>query len=245
MTTPIRQLLLFIGIVVLSACDASTVEYEIYFNKMNDYTVEYPSHLIPQGEATNQDGQKFLSEDGKTELLVYIDYKNNYLEGGELYSINEAYEQELKSKEGVFNKKLGDAYYIIEYKQDDIVYTVYAALHDDNYYNFRFEYPEENKKTMSAIINHVIESLRIGVQEGTLWPDGNGSVGEAETVFTAFLEGFLNDSYWGKNFNTLLRNKDQALATYIDPKMDVRRYYTRHGSKTGVASRKLWFCSRR
>lgn len=225
MTTTIRQLLLFIGIALLSACDASTVEYETYFNKMNDYTVEYPSHLIPQGEATNQDGQKFLSEDGKTELLVYIDYKNNYLEGGDLYSIQEAYEQELKSKEGVFNKKLGDAHYIIEYKHDDIVYTVYAALHDDNYYNFRFEYPEENKKAMSAIINHVIESLRIGVQEGTLWPDGNGSVGEAETVFTAFLEGFLNDSYWGKNFNILLRNKDKALAKHIDPKMDVRRYY--------------------
>ena len=225
MIIAIKQFILFIAIALLSACNASTVEYETYFNKMNDYTVEYPSFLIGQGEATNQDGQTFLSEDGKTQLLVYIDYKNDYLKGADLYPINEAYEQELKLKEGVFNKKVGDAHYIIEYKQDDVLHTVYAAIHDDYYYNFRFEYPEKDKKMMADIISHVIESLRIGVQEGTIWPDSNGSVGEAENVFTAFLEGFLNDSYWGKNFNTLLSNKDKALATYIDPKMDVRRYY--------------------
>jgi len=49
------------AIALLTACGASnagTIEYGTYFNKMNDYAVEYPSYLIPQGEATNQDGQK-------------------------------------------------------------------------------------------------------------------------------------------------------------------------------------------
>jgi len=35
------------------------------------------------------------------------------LAGGDLYTIDEAYEQELKLKEGVLNKELGDMYYII------------------------------------------------------------------------------------------------------------------------------------
>lgn len=236
MTIAIKQFILFTAIALLSACNASTVEYETYFNKMNDYTVEYPSFLIGQGEATNQDGQTFLSEDGKTQLLVYIDYKNDYLKGGGLYPINEAYEQELKSKEGVFNKELGDAHYIIEYKQDDILHAVYAAIHDDYYYNFRFEYPEKDKKMMTDIISQVIKSLRVKVSEGTIWPDSNASAGGAEDMFPAFLEGFLNDSYWGKNFNSLLRNKDKDLATYIDPAMDVRRYYA-PGTVAKLASR--------
>lgn len=236
MNTTIKQLILFISFGLLTACDTSTVKYETYFNRMNDYTVEYPSHLIPQGEATNKDGQKFFSEDGKTQLFVYIDSKNDYLEGGGLYPINKAYEQELKSKEGVFNKKLSEEHYIIEYKKDDILHTVYAAIHDDYYYNFRFEYPEKDKKMMADIINHVIKSLRVKVSEGTVGPDSNASAGGAEDMFPPFLKSFLNDSYWGKNFNTLLRNKDNALATYIDPKMDVRRYYA-PGTVAKLASR--------
>ncbi len=237
MIIAIKQFILFIAIALLSACNASTVEYETYFNKMNDYTVEYPSFLIGQGEATNQDGQKFLSEDGKTQLLVYIDYKNDYLAGGDLYSINEAYEQELKSKEAVFNKKVGDAHYIIEYKQDDILHTVYAEIQDDYYYNFRFEYPEKDQKMMADVISHVIQSLRIKVSEGiAIWEGENASIDGAEDMFPAFLEGFLNDSYWGKNFNALLRNKDKVLAAYIDPVMDLRRYYA-PGTVARLASR--------
>lgn len=237
MTTAIRQLLLFMIIALLTACDASAVQYETYFNRMNDYTVEYPDYLVAQGETTNQDGQKFISEDGKTQLFVYIDYKNDDLEGGVLYTINEAYEQELELKEGVYNKKSGDAYYIIEYKKDDFLHTVYAVIQDGYYYNIRFEYPEKDQKMMTDIISHVIESLRVKVSEGSaIWHDDNASASGAENIFPAFLEGFLNDNYWGKNFNTLLRNKDKVLATYIDPKMDVRRYYA-PGTVAMLASR--------
>lgn len=227
MITTTKQLLLFMGIALLTACNASnasTVEYETYFNEMHDYTLEYPDYLIAQGEG-NQDGERFISADGQTQLFIYSDDKSDGLEGDDQYTIAEAYKQELKSTEGVFNKELGDTHYIIESKKDDILHTIYVGFYDVNYFNFRFAYPAKDKKMMPAIIRHVVESLRIGVREGTIWPAGDGSVGEAENVFTVFLEGFLSDSYWGENFNTLLRNKDTALATHIDPKMDVRRYY--------------------
>jgi len=90
---------------------------------------------------------------------------------------------------------------------------------------------------MADIISHVIKSLSIKVSEGNaIWHDEGASAGGVEDMFPAFLEGFLNDSYLGKNFNSLLCNQDNALATYIDPKMDVRRYYA-SGTVAKLASR--------
>ena len=226
---------LFIALGLLAACSSpvkpeaeqSTIVYEPYHNLFYDYTVEYPDFLIPQGEAGNEDGQKFFSEDQKIQLLVYRDYKNDYLTGGDLYTTGEAYEEDLKSKEGVFNKKLKDNHYIIEYKTDDVLHTDYALLYSDNYFNIRFKYPEIEKDRMKGIIKNVINSLKLGVLDaGGDEHLGNASAGELEDGFPSFLGGFLNDCYWGKNINSLLRNNDKALATYIDPKMDVRRYYT-------------------
>lgn len=47
-------------------------EYRTYHNIRFGYSISYPADsLIPQGEAENGDGQKFLSRDGRTEMLVY------------------------------------------------------------------------------------------------------------------------------------------------------------------------------
>ncbi len=173
---------LLVILAMLSACSGNprktdaeqgTVEYKTYHNQFYDYTVEYPDFLIPQGEATNQDGQKFVSEDQRIRLLVYRDYKNNYLTGGNLYTVGEAYEEDLKLREGVFNKKLNDKHYIIEYKIDDILHTDYALLDGDNYFNIRFEYPDKEKEMMKGIIEHVINSFKVGVLDtGVNEPEG-------------------------------------------------------------------------
>jgi hypothetical protein len=50
----------------------NTVSWQTYTNARFGYTVRYPASLLkPQGESDNGDGQKFLSRDGKTRLLVY------------------------------------------------------------------------------------------------------------------------------------------------------------------------------
>jgi hypothetical protein len=226
---------LFIALAFLSACSGSpvktdtqqsTARYETYHNQFYDYSVKYPNFLIPLGEATNQDGQKFLSEDERIQLLVYRDYKNDYLAGGNLYTIGEAFEEDLKSKEGVFKNKLGDNHYIIQYKADDVLHLDYALLYGDNYFNIRFEYPENEKDRMKGIIEHVINSLKVNDWDaGGDEPGGNASARELGDGFPAFLKGFLNECYWNKNFNSLLRNNDKTLANYLDSKMDVRRYY--------------------
>lgn len=215
----------------------STVKYETYHNQFYDYSVEYPDFLIPQGEAENQDGQKFFSEGQKIQLLVYRDYKNDFLTGSDLFTIGEAFKEELKGKEDVFNKNSEENRYTIEYKTDNILHADYALLHGENYFNIRFEYPETEKKKMKAIIEHVINSLKVeNLGAGANESESNASASELEDGFPAFLKGFLKDSYWEKNFNTLLRNNDKALATYIDSKMDIRRYYA-PGTVAKLASR--------
>ena len=139
--------------------------------------------------------------------------------------------------EGVFNKKLEDSSYIIEYKANDILHTDYALLYGDNYFNIRFVYPEKDREMLQSTIQHVIKSLTLDTTDlSTEAQDGNASAGGLADVFPAFIDGFLNDVYWGKNFNNLLRSNDKILATYIDSKMDVRRYYA-PGTVAKLASR--------
>ncbi len=230
-----KLIYLLIVLSFLSACSSSTgktntqqsiVKYETYHNERYDYSVEYPEFLIPQGEATNQDGQKFLSENQEIQLFVYYEYKINIMEGGELYSIGGAYREDLNSKDGIFNTKLEGQHYIIEYKLEDMLLTDYATLIGESYFNICFQYPEKDKAMMKGVIEYVINSFSVKGYENKLSEtEDNVSGGGEEDMFLPFIEGFLKDCYWGKNFNSLLRSKDEILATYIDPKMDVRRYY--------------------
>ncbi|MCK9535870.1 MAG: hypothetical protein M0Q98_14455 [Pseudomonas sp.] len=241
MTTTVNGLLFFITAVLLTACSDSSASYETYHNQRYDYRLEYPDFLIPQGEATNQDGQKFISKDQRIELLVYRDYKNNYLTDGDLYTVQEAYEEALQSAQGVFNKKLDANAYLIEYKTEGILHTDYAQLGGDSYFNIRFVYPEKDQDMLQGSIKHVIKSLTLEVMDtDTAEQAGNASAGRLMDMFPAFVDGFLSDVYWGKNFNTLLRSNDQVLTAYIDPAMDVRRYYA-PGTVAKLASRQAGF----
>ncbi|HKM92061.1 MAG TPA: hypothetical protein VJY41_00275 [Prolixibacteraceae bacterium] len=226
---------LFIALAILTACGGNTgkpntqqskVKYETYHNNRYEYSVEYPDFLIPQGEATNQDGQKFISEDQKTQLLVYCGYKFDLDTDGDFLSIDKAYEEDLKFNEGSFYKKLEDKHYIIEFKVDEMLHFDYTILNGDIYFNICFEYPEKDKKRMKGIIKHVINTFNVEAFDTKLVvSEGEASAGGVEDMFPTFLESFLNDCYWGKNINSLLRSKNKTLATYIDPKMDVRRYH--------------------
>lgn len=232
-----KQLFLILStlfLVSLSACGGNTnkkgikrssLEYETYHNQQYDYSVEYPGFLVPQGESDNGDGQKFFSLDDRIQLLVYRDYKNDFLTGGDLYTIGEAFKEDLKFRESVFNERLNDNHYIIEYKTEDILNTYYARLHRDNYFNILFQYPEKDKDMMKDIIGYVIDSFEIDVLGAEETNISVAELKDMEDIFLIFIGSFLKDCYWRKNFNKLLRDNDNTLAAYIDSKMDIRRYH--------------------
>ena len=227
--------LLFSALLLFAACNGnpgktdtqqSNVTYRTYHNHRYDYTVEYPDFLIPQGEADSGDGQKFISEDQEIKLVVHYQFKDDFnSDDGEPLPVDKAYEEDLTFITGVLSKKLEDNHYTIKYKVDNVLHTDYTVF-DDRYFTIRFEYPEEEKDRMEGVIEHVINSFKVEIWDYDAdEQEGNVSAGGLEDMFPAFLEGFLNDCYWGKNINSLLRNNDKILATYLDPKMDVRRYY--------------------
>ena len=117
-----------------------------------------------------------------------------------------------------------------------MLHTDYTVF-NDRYFTIRFEYPEEENDRMEGVIEHIINSFKLEVLDyNANAQNGNASSGEPEDLFPAFIEGFLNDCYWGKNFSSLLKNNDKTLATYIDSKMDVRRYHA-PGTVTKLATR--------
>lgn len=115
--------------------------------------------MIPQTEVSNQDGQKFISEDQSIELLVYRDYKNDHLTGGDLYKLKKAYIDELQFVTGVFRATLEGNAYTMEYKAEDVVYINYAQLSGDNYFNIRFACRRKDRQKLQRTINYVIQSL--------------------------------------------------------------------------------------
>ncbi len=216
---PLAVLLLLIGCNLKTEktkAQNSDVRYETYHNLRFDFAVDYPADLlVPQGESDNQDGQKFLSEDGQKEMLVYTTF-NFDANDSSVIPVDKAYQEDLQDK-NVTKKELEDNYYLIEWKENGKKFQKYALQEYDTYFVIQFEYPEKEEKTMKPIMKHVIESFTVGVLEGTH--------GEQVDGFLVFAENFLNDCFWNKNFNSLLRDNDKVLATYIDSKMDVIRYF--------------------
>jgi hypothetical protein len=52
--------------------------YQTYHNARFAYSISYPADVFaPQGESDNGDGQRFLSKDGRAELMVYAGHAIN------------------------------------------------------------------------------------------------------------------------------------------------------------------------
>src|SRR5262245_4804345 len=70
-----KLIYLFITIFVFSQFANGTggmLHLQTYHNAPYDYSICYTADVfIPQGEADSGDGQRFLSKDGKAEMLVY------------------------------------------------------------------------------------------------------------------------------------------------------------------------------
>jgi len=69
--------------------------WDTYVHARFAYSVCYPGDvLLPQGEADNGDGQKFITKDGKAEARVYGSY---FASNGEDQSLKKTYLDEIQS----------------------------------------------------------------------------------------------------------------------------------------------------
>ncbi|NLC86261.1 MAG: hypothetical protein GX680_04875 [Bacteroidales bacterium] len=182
--------------------------YLTYYNQRYEYKVDYPDFLIPQEEAGSGDGRKFISDDGKSKMLVYRTFKMG--EDGRQPTIREAFKQDLEVKNS-FEKELLSTRYFIKGKIDEEKsFTQHTLLIDEKFYTIYFEYPNKDFYIFEDIAKRAVEAFEVGV---------------TEEAFVAILTDFINDCWCDKNFNSLLMNDDAILKKYTDPKMPVRRYF--------------------
>lgn len=185
----------------------SNIKYGSYYNQRYEYQIDYPDFLIPQGESTSGDGQEFISEDEKYQMLVYHTFK--MANSGNSLSLEDAYNQEAEN-DNVFEREIFQNHYVIKTKiNEDQTILNYSVFYDDAYYVILFEYPSSDESLFDDISKTVLESLSL-----------NNNNNPVQT----FLINFINDCWCDKNFDSLLANGDNILNKYLDPNMDVRRY---------------------
>lgn len=95
----------------------SKQDYKQYCNQRYQFCIEYPSNFIPQGVASNGDGQIFSSKDGKTEIRSY---GNLIVE--DISSLEESYLTELKDVNITYKKKGDDFFVVSGFEGDNIFY---------------------------------------------------------------------------------------------------------------------------
>lgn len=72
-----------------------------------------------------------------------------------------------------------------------------------------------------------MQPSHVGENENEIQSEAESGVNAEESVpFLTFLSDFVKECFWGTNFNRLLRDNDAKLAKYLDPEMDVRRYFS-------------------
>ncbi len=138
--------------------EKTTIKYKTYTNEQFGYTVLYPEFLLPQGEAGNKDGQKFISKDGNLQQWVYRAFKMD-LETMDTPTLEKAFQTDLQDK-NVIAKSLKNNVYTIKSMEGETISLQYSFLIENEYYDILFIYPKKEETQMKNIANKVTKSFK-------------------------------------------------------------------------------------
>ncbi len=133
----------------------ASVRWKTYHNARFGYRLSYPASLIPQGEPDNGDGQRFISPNAETKLLVYG--SNNVLDE----TIAARFTQEQRgSTEGnrgrvvTYAKRKANGYVVSGYEKRNIFYRK-CYLVDDHFVTFEITYPKAERAVWDSVITRI------------------------------------------------------------------------------------------
>ena len=134
-------------------------EYQTYRNARFDYSIAYPSALlIPQGEAENGDGQKFLSRDGRAEVMVFGSH--NALD----QSFRDAYEEAAGTSQhpnrSVTYKVLRGDWFVVSGTKGKKTFYQKTILRDGVFKTFRIEYDTDQKLIFNPVTTKIAASFK-------------------------------------------------------------------------------------
>lgn len=158
---PVSLVLIFLFTVSVSAQLKTGQEREIagptfktYHNPRFEYSISYPPKvLIPQPIAANGDGREFLSEDGRTIMLVYGQ------ENVRDETLREIY-QETSESITVSYKTLKKNWFVVSGLKGDKIFYRKTIYRNDQFLTFSIEYPNEEKAVMDRITATIAKSFR-------------------------------------------------------------------------------------
>lgn len=138
----------------------SLTPWRTYSNVRYRYSMRYPSSLVPQGEADNGDGQKFLSRNAKTQLLVYG--SNNVLDE----TIASRFAQNRKTIPDTvvtFARQKENWYVVSGYKAEKIFYQK-CYLVKDHFVTFEISYPKTEHTAWDKITSRISRDFQPKLQ---------------------------------------------------------------------------------
>jgi hypothetical protein len=112
--------------------------------------------MVPQGEATNGDGQKFKSKDGRAELIVYG--SNNALD----QTLQQAFD-EAKAPSGnrvVTYQTMKQDWFVVSGTEGGKIFYHKTFLRAGVFKTMRIEYDEQLKTTYDAVTTKVSISFK-------------------------------------------------------------------------------------
>ena len=143
---------------------ADNTKYSIYRNERFSYSISYPEGiLVPQGEADNGDGQKFISKDGQVVMLVY-GYNNP-----DDYTIDSVFKEESQShtrqnpkREVTYKIKKNNWFVVSGTDRENIFYkkAIYDVK-DNQFINFEISYPKSKRAQYDSITAAIAKSMKV------------------------------------------------------------------------------------
>jgi hypothetical protein len=134
--------------------------YKTYTNARFAFSIAYPAHLlVPQGEATNGDGQRFISKDEQAVLLAYGSY--NALD----QTLNDIFKETSETSPAhpnrmVTYKALRADWFVVSGKEDGKIFYQKTLLKKAVLKTFRLEYRESQKATFDPVVARLEKSFR-------------------------------------------------------------------------------------
>lgn len=145
-------------------------EHARYDNVRFGFTLQFPATLlIPQGEAANSDGQRFISHDGKTKLSVW----GNWDMDRDLYdtprgeSLKYEYQQNLtlgpddKHKPKIVFKTFHEDWYVVSGTYDSTVFYTKRYLSEGRFVVLLITYPADQRNILDKEIAYMSNNFRI------------------------------------------------------------------------------------
>lgn len=149
---------------------APTIRWQTYINARFGYSVRYPASLLaPQGEPDNGDGQRFLSRDGKTRLLVYGSH--NALDE----TIASRFEQERRGERTDTGRKVTYArqkndWYVVSGVQDGKIFYRKCYLRGGDFVMWEITYPATERALWDRL------TARVGAEFAPRSPGGRSDM---------------------------------------------------------------------